>query len=278
MKQVTSYADYEAAIAALKASQGRLANNNYHYEADIQAWIEAGKLYVQTTPDALAFFHDVGDYYDLIYYLPAAPGSSFDLSGLDKPALISQVFNRENQKLQDAANYWLEQGFSPYKESRHMTLDVSLVPDSPPYTLATTRQDAHQFAEWLQRFFYTYGDGAPDEETLWQAIQEKRVALWIAQPEGVIAGYMWTSLPQGNHTDNLGIAIDPQFRGRSYSRRIIESFCTWCRDRGVGYMTLWVNRGNTVAERLYETLGYQYTGKQSRQYLYEPGQNKEDQP
>lgn len=277
MKQVAGYADYEAAIAALKEKCGRLNNNNYHYEADIQAWIEAGTLYMQEAPDALAFFHDVGTYYDLIYYLPAAPVSAFDLSAPDKPVLISQVFNRESQKLQDAADYWTAQGFAFYKASRHMTLDVSLVPDSPPYTLAATQEDAHAFAGLLQTYFNPYGDGIPTEEDLMQGIREQRVCTWIAEPEGVPAGYMWTSLPIGNHTDNLGISIYPRFRGRSYSRKIIQSFCTWCRDRDVKVMTLWVNQGNTTAERLYETLGYQYTGKQSRQYLYVPDEYKEDQ-
>lgn len=278
MQKITSYEEYEGLIRALKASAGRLNNNNYHFEQDLRDWIAAGTFSFRQCGNILAFFHENPEYYDLIYYLPAAPEDGFDLTGVDKPVLISIVFNRQSDKLAQAQEYWQGQGFGFYKASRHMTIDVTDQP-APKEIIrpASTYRQAEEFAGLIKSSFYSYGDGVPDADEVWQAIREGRVLYCLAQPENEIAGFMRTGAPTGNHTDNMNITVKPRFKGRGYSRQIIQGFCVWCRERGIQYMTLWVNRGNTVAERLYESMGYEYSGKESVQYLYEPaGKIKEE--
>lgn len=140
--------------------------------------------------------------------------------------------------------------------------------------LASARAEAEDFAALIADSFYAYGDGVPDAETVWQDIQNGLVRKCIAKPEDVVAGYMRTAAPQGNHTYNENIVIRPEFQGRGYARALFQSFADWCRTLDIQYMTLWVNRGNTVAEQLYTSIGYVCSGKESRQYLYIPADQK----
>ncbi len=62
-------------------------------------------------------------------------------------------------------------------------------------------------------------------------------------------GYMDPETPE------LGIAVEPDFRGRGIGRHLMNALANTARDRGIQRLSLSVNNPNP-AKHLYESLGY----------------------
>ena len=100
---------------------------------------------------------------------------------------------------------------------------------------------------------------------------EARVRFSTIDPEGIIllesngrvVGYNWTSLAESN-TGLVGriemTGVHPGMRGRGLGKAVVSAGLVYLRSKGTVRVELEVDSANTAAIKLYEGLGFQYTG------------------
>ena len=81
----------------------------------------------------------------------------------------------------------------------------------------------------------------------------------VMEADGVICGYggMWVLFEEAHVTN---VAVMPDYRGQGRGRRLMLAMMRHAVKRGAEKMTLEVREGNTVAQRLYATLGFKQNG------------------
>jgi len=79
---------------------------------------------------------------------------------------------------------------------------------------------------------------------------------WIAECEGVIAGFACGRLPQ---RDVWGLFLRPEFEGRGIGNTLMEQLENWMFAQGIERIILSTDRG-TRAERVYRRRGWWYVG------------------
>ena len=97
-------------------------------------------------------------------------------------------------------------------------------------------------------------------------IEENKCALYIVLTEDgrpVAYAGTWLVISEGHITN---IAVHPDFRGRGYGERITRAMMEAALEIGIGWMTLEVRRGNSVAQSLYKKLGFSEVGVRKRYY------------
>ena len=87
----------------------------------------------------------------------------------------------------------------------------------------------------------------------------------VAEEDGEIIGFAgaWIVLDEA-HVTNIAVRQDK--RGRGIGRRLTGQLMQYAANLGVVYATLEVRRSNTVAQRLYQSLGFEYVGVRKRYY------------
>ncbi len=70
----------------------------------------------------------------------------------------------------------------------------------------------------------------------------------------------------GEESELLNVAIAPSHRGRGFGKKLMEFYIDFCRHSGVKKYYLEVNPENVSAVRLYQSFGYQPTGKRKKFY------------
>ena len=87
----------------------------------------------------------------------------------------------------------------------------------------------------------------------------------VAEEDGEIIGFAgaWIVLDEAHVTN---IAVRQDRRGRGIGRRLTGQLMQYAANLGVVYATLEVRRSNTVAQRLYQSLGFEYVGVRKRYY------------
>jgi GNAT superfamily N-acetyltransferase len=69
--------------------------------------------------------------------------------------------------------------------------------------------------------------------------------------------------PSGRRALVLNVYTEPEFRRRGIARRIMETAIAWCREQGLGSVSL---HASDVGRTLYESLGFRQTNEM-RLYL-----------
>lgn len=64
----------------------------------------------------------------------------------------------------------------------------------------------------------------------------------------------------GTVVELAGMWTAPGVRGTGVGRSLVDAVTDWAAGAGAGTVELWVTRGNAVAERLYESVGFRRTG------------------
>jgi ribosomal-protein-alanine N-acetyltransferase len=105
---------------------------------------------------------------------------------------------------------------------------------------------------WSERFFR-------------QEIEVECARSFLAESEGRIAGYILFWLLPGE-IDIHNIAVHKDFRRRGLGRRLLENVIMEGRNRASARITLEVRKSNTVAQKLYESLGFTVSGVRSGYY------------
>ncbi len=87
-------------------------------------------------------------------------------------------------------------------------------------------------------------------------------AFMAKTDEGTPAGFVWVAKTHNDFTGQLEASLLNQYvakpyRGQGLGRRLMETAEEWARQQGLLRISLSVGAHNTLAQRLYETLGYQ---------------------
>ncbi|WCK55000.1 ribosomal protein S18-alanine N-acetyltransferase [Aneurinibacillus sp. Ricciae_BoGa-3] len=81
----------------------------------------------------------------------------------------------------------------------------------------------------------------------------------VVEYEGMVIGYagMWLVIDEAHVTN---VAIHPDFRGHHLGERLMREMMLFARRQGAQAMTLEVRKSNTVAQNLYQKLGFEAGG------------------
>ncbi len=87
----------------------------------------------------------------------------------------------------------------------------------------------------------------------------------VAEEAGEIIGFAgaWIVLDEAHITN---IAVLKAHRGRGIGRALTEALLQYAANLGVVYATLEVRRSNEIAQKLYNSLGFEYVGLRKRYY------------
>ena len=130
------------------------------------------------------------------------------------------------------------------------------------------RVSADRALEWAQR---------QTAALLSEGLATDGMLLYTAEADGAAVGWIWVALPDARSDPGRRkpawiymIMIEPRYRGRGYGRGIIEAVEHELIIRGVDRLGLNVFGHNTVALRLYESMGFSMTSQQMAKTLTEP--------
>ncbi|MGB0114475.1 MAG: GNAT family N-acetyltransferase [Ilumatobacteraceae bacterium] len=104
-------------------------------------------------------------------------------------------------------------------------------------------------AEWSQRA--VAGSHGVDRVTFFAQLDDEVV--------GLVGGYR--DEQSASVVELVSMWVAPQVRGRGVGARLVDAVTTWARETNATNVSLWVTRGNTPAERLYESCGFAATGE-----------------
>lgn len=108
---------------------------------------------------------------------------------------------------------------------------------------------------------------ATSEPWIRAGLQDGSYRGWLAEIEGrvvaggglVVVGYPSApSDPQPRRVWILNMYTEPEFRGRGLAKSIIEIMIDWCREQGLGWVSL---HASDAGRRLYESLGFEPTNE-----------------
>ena len=87
----------------------------------------------------------------------------------------------------------------------------------------------------------------------------------VAEENGTILGFAgaWIVLDEAHVTN---IAVTEARRGQGIGSRLTEALMRYAANLGVVYATLEVRRSNETAQKLYQSLGFEYVGVRKKYY------------
>jgi ribosomal protein S18 acetylase RimI-like enzyme len=90
-------------------------------------------------------------------------------------------------------------------------------------------------------------------------------ALVARSTSGDPAGYVWVARTHNVRTGRLeasllGQYVAPEFRGQDLGGELLELAEGWARQNGLFCLCLFVGARNSIAQRLYKSLGYEVDG------------------
>ena len=87
----------------------------------------------------------------------------------------------------------------------------------------------------------------------------------VAERDGKIIGYAgaWIVLDEAHITN---VAVAESFRGQGIGKLLTAGLLQYASNLGVVYATLEVRRSNEKAQKLYQSLGFEYVGVRKRYY------------
>ncbi|MCM1991685.1 GNAT family N-acetyltransferase [Oceanirhabdus seepicola] len=91
--------------------------------------------------------------------------------------------------------------------------------------------------------------------------------IFLIRKNKDIAGVVFTNVYEikSNNTKSLfirGLAVDEKYRGKEYSKKLMQKAFNWGKENGAINSMLWVEKYNKVAIGLYEKFGYKSYGDQ----------------
>lgn len=103
------------------------------------------------------------------------------------------------------------------------------------------------------------GDG--DTEERWRARLTNVPFNAVAYFEGIPAGMVSGTVPEGGESELISFWVAPHARGRGVGIALIDAVATWARAAGAGRIALDVREDNHHARSLYERCGFVDRGR-----------------
>jgi GNAT superfamily N-acetyltransferase len=133
-------------------------------------------------------------------------------------------------------------------ELRAVRLDA--LADSPSAFGSTHAAEAERSDdEWSERA--RLASSGTDRITFLARIDHRTV--------GIVGGYR--EEPQQDQVELVSMWIDPAVRRTGIGQRLVGAVVEWAADTGASSVGLWVTRGNSPAQLLYESMGFRETGE-----------------
>lgn len=105
------------------------------------------------------------------------------------------------------------------------------------------------------------------EDLLEDALESSLDCLWVLTEEECVIGYCNFRMIAGEG-ELMRIAVDPDFRGRGYGRKLMEHLEKAAEENQIEAITLEVRASNQAAIRLYKTYGFQTEAVRKRYYTH----------
>ena len=97
-------------------------------------------------------------------------------------------------------------------------------------------------------------------------LDEADDAIFVAEADGEIVGYVWAALEPLSWKELRGpagfihdIAVVEESRRSGVARKLMDAAVGWLRERGAPRVVLWTAAGNGAAQALFRRLGFRDT-------------------
>jgi GNAT superfamily N-acetyltransferase len=108
-------------------------------------------------------------------------------------------------------------------------------------------------------------EGAQPDD-LWEELARRTAEhpdgeMWVAEVDGIAVGQAFSRVREDRSTMGIGAMwVAPEARAHGVGRGLLEGAEVWGRERGCTAASLSVTAGNSAAEELYRSAGYEPTG------------------
>ena len=103
-------------------------------------------------------------------------------------------------------------------------------------------------------------------DTFFEVVQRENTAYVVGELGGKIVAYAGAWLAFGE-AEVMSVAVDPEFRGRGFGRKLFAELLKICKSRGATAVTLEVRPSNTAAIKIYESFGLKSVGRRKNYYV-----------
>ena len=110
---------------------------------------------------------------------------------------------------------------------------------------------AELYSRWIERSCQGYAD-----------------SVWVAESEGLAAGYVTCHLRDGGLGEFGLVGVDAKRKGQGLGRALVERGLAWLRDEGCREIGVVTQGSNVAAHRLYQSLGFKTAQVQYWHHLW----------
>jgi ribosomal protein S18 acetylase RimI-like enzyme len=118
----------------------------------------------------------------------------------------------------------------------------------------------------LTRAFYEHERFSFDPDASWRMVRHLQSnpqlgSVWLVWRDGLAIGYLVVTLCYSLEFGGSFALLDeifvlPEARGAGLGKRLIDTAAGYCRERGIGYLRLEVQKKNTRSVEIYSTYGF----------------------
>lgn len=124
------------------------------------------------------------------------------------------------------------------------------------------KEDIDRICEIDRRSFdHLWGRGVFEAD-----LEDEMKALWVAEADGKILGYLDAFVLPSCNGEVLRIAADPEFRRQKVAHNLLNFMICYCNLIAAEKVLLEVNSENHAAIALYESFGFSEDGRREKYY------------
>jgi len=99
-----------------------------------------------------------------------------------------------------------------------------------------------------------------DTELYLELYEEWLEGFLVAEKDAEVIGFVVLVLTSEGEGRVFAIAVDSRYRGKGVGRALLKAAFNTLRKRKIGYVRLEVRVSNSIAQRLYRSMGFMETG------------------